>query len=310
MKNKKVIFMGTPEFSVSILEMLIKETNVILVVTMPDKKVGRKQLLTPTPIKKLALENNIKVITPNKIMDEINLIKSLKPDIIITCAYGKILPKEILDVPLYKSINVHASILPKYRGASPIHNAIINGEEETGITIMYMDDKIDNGDIIKISKIKIDKSDNTGVLHDKLSILGKDLLKETLPLIFSNKIERVKQNNKDATYTYPLTKEDEHLTFDDTAINIHNKVRGLNPYPGCYININDNIIKIIETSVGENINKPPGIITNINKDSIIVSTKDKELIITKIKPSGKKEMLVRDYINGIKKEELLGVRIK
>lgn len=300
MKDKKVVFMGTPDFSIPILEKLNKETNVILVVTMKDKPRGRKNILTPSPIKRFALDNNLKVFTPDSIKKDFKLIVDLKPDIIITCAYGGILPKDLLNIPKYGCINVHASLLPKYRGASPIHSAVINGEKETGITIMYMDEKMDTGDIISSSKININDSDNTGLIHDKLSLLGSELLIETLPQIFDGKVKRIKQNDSDATYCKKLTKEDEHISFDDSSVNIYNKIRGLNPYPGCYIKINNKVIKVIESKIGDKSTKKYGTITSVNKDSIGISTNDNDILITKIKPEGKKEMLIKDYLNGNK----------
>lgn len=176
MKDIKVIFMGTPDFSVNVLNSLIDNTNVIGVVTQPDKLAGRKQVLTQPAVKKVALENNIKVIQPTKIREEYQSIIDLNPDIIITCAYGQFLPKEILDYPKYGCINVHASLLPKLRGGAPIHKAIIDGYTTTGITIMYMGLKMDNGDIISQKSIEIEETDNVGTLHDKLSLLGAETI--------------------------------------------------------------------------------------------------------------------------------------
>ena len=181
MKDKRVVFMGTPEFSVNVLNMLIKETNVVLVVTQPDSYVGRHHELKPSPVKEVAIKNNIEVFTPEKIRKDYDRILEVKPDIIITCAYGQIIPSILLDTPEYKAINVHASLLPKLRGGSPLHRAIINGYDKTGITIMYMAPGMDDGDIIKQESIDITDEDNVGTIHDKLSILGRDLLLETLP---------------------------------------------------------------------------------------------------------------------------------
>ena len=191
MKDKTVIFMGTPEFSVPILKKLIEETNVIAVVTQPDKTVGRKNELVFSPIKKEALAHNIQVFQPLKIRKEYDEIIALNPDIIITCAYGQIVPTEILNCPKYGCINVHASLLPKLRGGAPIHHAIIDGYEKTGITIMYMNEKMDEGDIITQVETIIADSDTTEKLHDRLSLLGKDLLIETLPSIFAGQNPRI-----------------------------------------------------------------------------------------------------------------------
>ncbi len=310
MKKVNVIFMGTPDFSVPVLEKLIKNCNVIAVVTQPDKIIGKDKLPSFNPIKRVAFKNNIKVIQPVKIKTEYQSILDLNPDIIITCAYGQIIPKIILDKPKYGCINVHASILPKLRGGAPIHRAIIDGYSETGITIMYMDEGMDTGDIISCKKINISKEDTVGVLHDKLSLLGANLLIETLPDIIEGNIKRIKQNGDEATFAKTIKKEDELIDFNDLSNNIYNKIRGLNPWPGGYIILKGNIIKLYESKIGDVINDKEAIITNVYKDGIGIGTKDNEIIITKIKPNGKKMMSVKDYLNGIKdKKELIGVKV-
>ena len=194
----KIVFMGTPDFSVPVLEGLIenKDYEVIGVVSQPDKKVGRKQIITPSKVSEVALKNNIKLFRPEKLRKEYEDILETKPDIIVTCAYGQIVPKEILDFPKYGCINVHASLLPKYRGGAPIHKAIIDGEDKTGITIMYMNEGLDKGDIISQKEIKIEDTDTTETMHDKLSVVGRDLLLETLPKIIEGTINPIKQNEE------------------------------------------------------------------------------------------------------------------
>ena len=209
----KVIFMGTPEFAVPVLKVLIEETDVLLVVTQPDRLVGRKQELMYSPIKKLALENNIKVFQPEKLRNESSEILKYDVDLIVTCAYGQILPLEILNHPKIASINVHASLLPKLRGGAPIHHAIIDGYKETGITIMYMAEGMDDGDIISQVKTKIEDTDNVGTLHDRLSLMGASLLKDTLPGIISKTNSRIKQNQEDVTFAYSMKREEEHIDF-------------------------------------------------------------------------------------------------
>ena len=203
----KVIFMGTPDFAVPVLEGLIENYEVILVVSQPDKKVGRKQELKNTPIKEVALKHNIPVFQPVKIREDYQEIIDLNPDIIVTCAYGQIIPKAILDCPKLGCINVHASLLPKLRGGAPIHKAIIDGYKTTGITIMYMDVKMDDGDIISQKEIDITDDDNLESLHDKLSVLGKELLLETLPSIIDGTNERIKQNEDEVTFAYNIKRE-------------------------------------------------------------------------------------------------------
>ena len=305
MKNKKVIFMGTPEFAVPILQMLIENSEVVLVVTQPDKEVGRKKEKKFSPIKELAIKNNIETFQPIKIKEDYKYILEKNPDIIITCAYGQIIPNELIETPKYGAINVHASLLPKLRGGAPIHHAIIDGYKKTGITIMYMSSKMDAGDIISQKEITINEKENVGTLHDKLSKIGTELLKETLPLIFEQKNERIKQNEEEVTFGYNITREDEKIDFNKTAEEVYNQIRGLNPFPLAYAILNEKEIKIIEANINERAIGKTGEITEITKNSIIVKCKDKSIEITKIKPFGKRIMEVKDYLNGIKKETLL-----
>ena len=309
MIEKRVVFMGTPEFSVPILEKLIEVTNVVGVVTREDKEVGRKRILTESPVKICALAHGITVLTPSKLKEEYQDILDLEPDIIITCAYGKIVPKVILEYPRYGCINVHGSVLPKLRGASPIQSAVIEGYKKTGITIMYMDEGMDTGNIIKESEMDIDISDTYGTLSEKLSILGRDLLIDVLPSIFDGTNESISQDETLATYTKLIKREDETLNFNDKALNIYNKVRGLNPNPLANITINGLEWKIYEVIIGDASTKEPGIITNIDKNYIYISTLDKDILLKRVKVQGKKEMDVKDLINGIKKDELLNKKV-
>lgn len=309
MKDLKVIFMGTPNFSVNVLNSLIYNTNVIGVVTKPDKLAGRKQVLTEPAVKKVALENNIKVMQPTKIREEYQSIIDLNPDIIITCAYGQFLPKEILDYPKYGCINVHASLLPKLRGGAPIHKAIIDGYATTGITIMYMGLKMDNGDLISQKSIKIEKTDNVGTLHDKLSLLGAELLMETLPSIVNGQATRIVQNEEEVTFGYNISREDEHIDFNKTKIEVFNQIRGLNPWPVAHAILEDEEIKVYEAIIGEDIynEKSNGEIVKLYKDGIGIKVSDGEIILKIIKPSGGKKMSVKDYLNGFKeKNNLIG----
>ena len=308
MKDKKVIFMGTPEFSVPVLEMLIKETNVIMVVTQPDSYVGRHHTLTYSPVKQVALDNNIEVYQPEKIRNEYEYILDKKPDIIITCAYGQIIPSVLLDTPKYKAINVHASLLPKLRGGSPLHRAIIDGYDKTGVTIMYMAPGMDDGDIITQEEIKINDTDNVGIIHDKLSVLGRDLLLKTLPSIFDGTNTRTKQDESEVTFAYNIKREEEKIDFNKTAREVYNQIRGLYPFPTAYLELNGEVIKVCSSRLGETKKGSCGEITSIYKDGIGIMCSDREIILTRIKPSGKKEMDVKDYLNG-KKNNLLGEKI-
>ena len=303
----KVVFMGTPDFSVPVLEGIINsnEYEVVGVVSQPDKKVGRHQLLTPSPISKVAIGNNIKLLRIEKIRTNFKEVLDLNPDIIITCAYGQIIPKEILEYPKYGCINVHASLLPKYRGGAPIHKAIIDGEKYTGITIMYMDEGMDTGDIITQEKIEILDTDTVETVHDKLSILGKELLLKTLPNIIEGSITRTKQDNSLATFAYNIKREDEHINFNDSAKNVYNLVRGLNSFPGAFAVLNDKIIKIYAGRIGNKSKENPGNISEIYDDGIGVCTKDFDYIITELKEEGKKRITAKEYINGKNKNDLL-----
>ncbi len=308
MKDLSVIFMGTPDFSVPILKSLIANTNLILVVTKPDQKVGRHQEISFSPVKKIALDNNIPLFQPEKIRTDYQMILELKPDIIITCAYGQIIPKEVLDIPKYGCINVHASLLPKYRGGAPIHHAIMNGENETGVTIMHMNEGMDTGDIIAQEKLAILETDNVGTLFDKLSLLGENLLIKTLPSIINGTCNRIKQDENLAIYAPTLKRADEWLDFSKSTKEVFNKVRGLNPWPLSYIILNGEEAKVIECEKSyEVFNKKPGEITRVLKDKIGIKTNDGEILITKIKPYGKKVMPVKDYLNGLKDKEKIEV---
>lgn len=308
MKKINVVFMGTPDFSVKPLDEINKNYNILAVVTQPDKEVGRKHEIMFSKVKEYAINNNIKVIQPKNIRKEYDEILSLNPDIIITCAYGQIIPKEILDYPKYGCINIHASLLPKLRGGAPIHKAIIEGYNTTGITIMFMDEKMDSGDIIYQEAINIDINDTAGTLFDKLSVLGAKTIIKILPNIIEGNIKPIKQDEKLVTFAYNITKEEEKISFNDTSLNIYNKIRGLNPWPVGYTSLNNKKVKLYESKIGNsNKNGNVGEIINIYTDGIGVKTIDGEIIITKLQLEGKKMVSVKDFLNGIQnKNELIG----
>lgn len=311
MNNYKVVFMGTPDFSVPILKGLIENYNVIGVVTQPDKEVGRHHEVEFSPIKKVALENNIKVVQPVKIRTDFDCVLEMNPDIIVTCAYGQIIPKEILDYPKFGCINVHASLLPKYRGGAPIHRAILNGEKETGITIMYMAEGMDDGDIISQEKVIIRDDETVGELHDELSNLGVKLLLDTLPSIFEGTNDRIKQDESKVCLAKIIKKEDEIIDFDDSAINVYNKIRGLNPFPGSYAILDNKRVKIYKARIEKsNNNSIPGTIIDVLKDGIVVKTKDDSIVIEELKQEGKKKMSAKEFLNGVKKEDLINKKFE
>lgn len=308
MKNKNIVFMGTPDFSVPVLKMLIENTNVLLVVTQPDKIVGKDKTVSFNPVKKLALEENIPVFQPMRIRKDFEKLKNLDIDLIVTCAYGQIIPKEVLDMPKYGCINVHASILPKYRGSAPIQWCLFNNDDVTGVTIMYMDEGMDTGDIIKIKEIPILDSDNVGTLHDKLSKLGCNLLLEVLPTIFNKTNDRIKQGNN-YTMAPMIKREDERLDFNEEGKKIIGKIKGLNPWPLANIIINNQEIKVLEAEFVQKKVDNTSIIKEIDKKNLGITCKDGIIYLKKIKPSGKKVMEINSFLNGIDKEKYLNMEV-
>lgn len=308
MKDLRVVFMGTPDFAVPVLEKLILNTKVVLVVSQPDKCVGRKRELVPTPIKKKALEYNIPVFQPEKVKLDYEEIVLARPDIIITCAYGQIIPKALLDLPRLGCINVHASLLPYLRGGAPLHHAIIDGYKETGVTIMYMDEAMDTGDIISSVTYPLKDNDTVGTIHDNLMEMGANLLMETLPSIINGTNKRIKQYNSKATYAYNISRSDEHLDFSGSGLLVERKVRGLNPWPLANTLFDDEEIKIISGYfvLGKSIPKKINVVT---KDSLGIGCSDGIYYVTALKPSGKKVMDIKSYLNGMDKDKLLAKKI-
>lgn len=306
-KDVSIVFMGTPDFAVPVLEGLIKNYKVKAVVTQPDKKVGREGIIKKTPIKEVAEKNMILVLQPENLKEEWQLITDLKPTLIVTCAYGQIVPRELLVYPEYGCINVHASLLPKLRGGAPIHRAIINGDKETGITIMHMNPRLDEGDIISSKKIEILDTDTASTLHDKLSILGSELLLETLPSIIAGESPRIPQNNEEATYAFNIKPEDEKIDFSKTKRQIYNQVRGLNSWPGAYTLLKGKRLKIFECKISDNNYSTnfDGEIVAIYKDGIGVKVSNGEIIITELQLEGKKKMTAQEFLNGFQDKNVL-----
>lgn len=299
----KVIFMGTPDFAVPTLEKLIENHDVLLVITQPDKPKGRGKKIMFPPVKEKAIIYNIPVLQPMKVREQqyIEQIRAYEPEVIVVEAFGQILPKEILDIPKYGCINVHASLLPKYRGAGPIQWSIINGETVTGITTMFMGEAIDTGDMLLKSDINIDVDDTYGSLHDKMSLVGADLLIETLKKLELGTLTRIKQNDKDSTYAPILKKEIGHIDWNKSSTSIINLIRGLNPWPSAYTYYESEILKIWKAQVFEECcsSAKSGEIIEILKDKgIIIKTGDGALIILEIQSQGGKKMSVIDYMRG------------
>lgn len=309
MKEIRVAFMGTPSFAVPILEGLIENYNVVMVVCQPDRKKNRRGELIKPETKVVAEKYNIPVFQPLKIREDYQSLLDINPDIIITCAYGQIIPEVILNYPKYGCINVHGSLLPKLRGGAPIHWAIINGEKETGITVMSMAKKMDAGDIISQRSIKIDDDMILDELYTKMSYLGRDLLIDTMPSIIDGSCTYIKQDEALVTFGYNITKEEEKIDFSKSIIEIKNKVRGLNSIPGAYCYLDDLRMKIYEVDVEKTSKyqgKKVGEVVDVTKDSIVVLGIDGLIYIKDIAIEGKKRCVVKDYFNGIKKESLVG----
>ena len=296
--------MGTPEFAVSNIKIL-KDAgyNIVGVVTQPDKPKGRGYKMCPPPVKEYALKEGIQVYQPNTLKDEeiIKILEELNPELIVVAAYGKILPKNVLDYPKYGCINVHASLLPKYRGSSPIHRAIINGDKITGITIMYMDEGMDTGDIILQKEMPINDSDTAGQLHDKLALMGAETLLSAVKLIEKEIVIRCPQNNQKATYAPMLTKNEAQVDWNKPANEIKNFIRGLNPWPVAYTYYLDKKVRLWSSEIAGSCNEgiPGTIIEYIpNKGLLVKAGKDTSIFITEIQFEGGKKMTVDEYLRG------------
>lgn len=308
MNDKKIVFMGTPKFAVPVLEMLIENYGVDLVITQPDKKVGRKKVLTPPPVKVVALENNIKVLQPEKIStdeDTYSILKELNPDIIVTAAYGQLVPEKILEIPKHKCINVHGSLLPKLRGGAPIQYSILEDHGKTGITIMYMVKKLDAGDMISKVEVDILDSDNYETLHDKLSVAGRDLLNETLPKVFSGDINPEKQNDEEATFARNILREDEKIDWSTSARDVFNKVRALDPTPGAFTYLEGNVLKIwsseeVKQNFESSFDKVGTIVKQDKKNIYILCGNGSVLKVNELQVSGKKRMPVVNFLSNKK----------
>lgn len=304
--KERIVFMGTASFSLAVLQMLLEnQYHVVGVVTQPDRYVGRKKVLTMPDVKVEALKYDIPVIQPVRIKEDYQAILDLQPDLIITAAYGQIIPQALLDAPRLGCVNVHASLLPLYRGGAPVHQAIIDGQEKTGVTIMYMVKKMDAGDIISQKETPILQDDTVGILYDRLSDLGAKLLKETLPDILKGTNQHIPQDESLVTYAPTLSREDERIDWNLSAKQVYNKVRGTNPWPGSYTTYQGKTVKIwagqvhqCENAIKHHAHQDNGTIVKIFKDAIGVKVNDGVYLITELQIEGKKRMSVKDYLNG------------
>ena len=303
----RVIFMGTPDFAVGALEEIIKAGHeVVLVVTQPDKPKGRGKAMQYTPVKECALAHGIEVFQPVKVKEpeNIEVLRKHQPDIIIVAAFGQIVPKSILDMPKYGCINIHASLLPKYRGAAPIQWAVINGEDVTGVTIMRMNEGIDTGDMIAKKTVRLAEDETGGSLFDKLAQVGAQLCVETMDIIEAGKAEYIPQNNEEATHTSMIRKELGLIDWNKSAVEIERLIRGLNQWPSAYTNLSGKTFKIWKAKVvSEENTYEPGCICRIDKAGMYVQTGKGILLLTEVQMEGKKRMDADAFLRGYQIEE-------
>jgi methionyl-tRNA formyltransferase len=294
--------MGTPDFAVNSLKVLCEKHDVIGAFTKVDKPNLRGGKIKFVPVKEYALEKGIPIYQPNSVKTEetLNIVRELNPDLIVVVAYGKILPKELIDIPKYGVINVHSSLLPKYRGAAPIHAAMINGEKETGVTIMYIAEELDAGDMILQSKTEINEEDNLGTLHDRLANIGAETLMEAVELIFQGKANRIEQNHSEATFVKPIRKNETKIDWFKGSREIFNFVRGMNPFPTAYTTCDEKIFKLYAVEICEKVyNGEVGeIVGFIKGKGPLVKTGDGTVTLISVKPEGKKTLSGSDIING------------
>lgn len=297
----RVVFMGTPDFSVPALENIAKRYEVVAVVTQQDRPKGRGHKMQYTPVKEKAIELEIPVYQPKRVKEPefVDILKTLKPDVIVVIAFGQILSKEILELPKYGCINVHASLLPKYRGAAPIQWAVINGDKKSGVTTMYMAEGLDTGDIIDTSEIVLDEKETGGSLFDKLADLGGKLILNTLDKLETGTATRTRQDDARSTYAGKITKELGKIDFTKSAVEIERLIRGLNPWPSAFTYMDDKMLKIWNADVlEETVEEEPGTITEVNKKFIKVATGEGYLLLKEIQLEGKKRMDVTSFLNG------------
>lgn len=309
---KKIVFMGTPDFAVPVLESILESGyQISLVVTQPDRPRGRKRQLTPPPVKAAALKHDIPVFQPEVLREDYNRIIAEEADLIVTVAYGQLLPNELLEAPIFGAINVHASLLPELRGGAPIHYAILEGKKETGITIMYMVEQLDAGDILTQATVDITRTDNVGTLHDKLAPVGASLLQETLPKLFNKELQPIAQDESKMTYASNISREQEWIDWSQSAETIYNQIRGLCPWPVAYTKYQGNNMKIwgAKEVSGKTAGSPGEIVSIVNEDAeLIVAAGDGAgVIITDIQPAGSRRMSVKDYLLGAKDRLEIGV---
>jgi methionyl-tRNA formyltransferase len=300
-QDLRTVFMGTPDFALHTLQGLIDAgCNMVGVYTQPDRPKGRGKQLAAPPVKELALQYEIPVLQPHKLRepDAVAELEALRPDLIVVVAYGQILPKSVLDIPAHGCINVHASLLPKYRGAAPINKAIVDGETETGITTMYMDVGLDTGDMLVKKTLAIGPNETAGELHDRLAILGRETMEETLQQLCAGTLQREVQNDELSTYASMMKKEDGRIDWSRTAQEVHNQVRGLDPWPGAYTTLNGELLKLAGTSPETEGDGTPGSVMGADQSGVRIACGDGSLLINELQLAGRKRLKAGDFLRG------------
>ncbi|MCQ2008909.1 MAG: methionyl-tRNA formyltransferase [Sporolactobacillus sp.] len=313
----KITFMGTPDFAVPVLKHLLEDTayDVVCVVTQPDRPKGRKHKLTPPPIKVLAESYAVPVLQPEKVRkaEAVKEILDFDADLLVTAAYGQILPESLLKGPRLGCVNVHASLLPAYRGAAPIQQSIIDGQKESGVTIMYMVKQLDAGDILSQVRVPIEDQDTFGTLHDKLSAAGSTLLMETLPKLAAGSLKPQKQDENKVTFAPSIQHEDEEIVWEKSAPAVRNLIRGLNPFPGAFTRLGGSVFKIFAAELTDlRSAEKPGTVIRCDSDGLFVATGDGQAVqIVECQPAGKKRMKTADFLRGTRVETgtILGVKL-
>ncbi len=300
-ENLRTVFMGTPEFALPPLEgLLASGVNLVGVYTQPDRPKGRGKKLAASPVKQLAVAHGLPVFQPQKLRDQqaVEELRALQPDLIIVVAYGQILPKAVLNIPRYHCINIHASLLPKYRGAAPINKAIVDGETETGVTTMLMDVGLDTGDMLVKHRLTIGENETAGHLHDRLAVVGREVMDETLRQLCAGTLVAEKQDDTLSCYAPMLKKEDGLIDWNRSAIEIHNQVRGLDPWPGAYTYLDDETLKIAATTVDTGSVEAAGTIISVDKTGLRIACGEGVLIVGELQLPGRKRLSVMNFISG------------
>jgi len=300
-QDLRTVFMGTPDFALQTLQGLIDAgCNLVGVYTQPDRPKGRGKQLAAPPVKELALQHGIPVFQPQKLRqpEAVAELEALTPDLIVVVAYGQILPKSVLDIPEYGCINVHASLLPRYRGAAPINKAIIDGETETGITTMYMDVGLDTGDMLVKKSLSIGAEETAGDLHDRLALLGRETMEETLRQLCDGTLQREVQDDTRSSYAPMMKKEDGRIDWSRPAIEVHNQVRGLDPWPGAYTSLNGELLKLARTSPDASGEAPPGTVIAADRDGVRIACGSGSLLVRELQLAGRKRLGAADFLRG------------